>query len=322
MISRYIAALRRLNGQLNLLKEIYKRPKAYFWLDTLNCFLFHGASAREYINFELYKLNHIGRRQFVTMRRSYTIRRLLNSPEYAHIFNDKRAFNKAFSDFIERKWIYAPEVDEEDIINFVCKMGTVVVKPTNLSGGRGVFVLTYDEIGDVGRFCVEVKHQGCLIEEYIAQAPELARPNSSSVNTIRAYTLINKKGTCELIFAALRVGGPNARVDNYHSGGVGYAIDLDSGIISQPGADMMGNRYIYHPSTNFLMVGFRVPRWEEIREFVSRAANVFPECRYIGWDVAVTKRGLEMIEGNYSADHQFLQALDRVGKRRILEEAI
>lgn len=86
-----------------------------------------------------------------------------------------------------------------------------------------------------------------------------------------------------------------------HDNGVYYPIDPETGVIYHRGMDIKGNRYIYHPTINKKMLGFQIDKWEEIISFVKAASDVVPEARYIGWDIAVTENGCDMIEGNVNA---------------------
>lgn len=47
-----------------------------------------------------------------------------------------------------------------------------------------------------------------------------------------------------------------------------------------------------------MLVGFRVPYWDEAVEFVKALALVLPDTHYCGWDIAITEDGPLMIEGN------------------------
>lgn len=161
----------------------------------------------------------------------------------------------------------------------------------------------------------------CLIEEFVEQHPFLSQLNPTSVNTIRIYTLVKKDGSCTILSASIRVGGKGAEVDNYHSGGCGYPIDIETGIIYQPGTDIKGNSRIFHPSTGVKMVGLEIPNWNGLKQFVSEAMKVIPETRLIAWDVAVLQDGFEMIEGNCNGDPGFMQAPSKQGKKKeILKE--
>jgi hypothetical protein len=55
------------------------------------------------------------------------------------------------------------------------------------------------------------------------------------------------------------------------------------------------------------MLGFVVPNYDIAVDAVKRAAKVVPDVRYIGWDVAITPEGCELIEANHDADPNFHQ---------------
>ena len=40
-----------------------------------------------------------------------------------------------------------------------------------------------------------------------------------------------------------------------------------------------------------------IPQWKEVLDFTRRAACHNKDARFIGWDVAITADGCEMIEG-------------------------
>lgn len=62
------------------------------------------------------------------------------------------------------------------------------------------------------------KQRAFVVEGAIEQAPEIAAINPSSINTIRAFTLIKRDGTTQIISILLRVGMPGMVVDNWGSG--------------------------------------------------------------------------------------------------------
>ena len=161
-----------------------------------------------------------------------------------------------------------------------------------------------------------------LLEEFIVQHPEMARINPSSVNTIRVMTALDKNESAVIIGACLRAGGPNCFVDNFHSGGVAYPIDLDLGMVTSAGKNNTSlDRYTVHPSTGVAMIGFKVPHWADIMEQTIKAANKIPEIPIIGWDIAITQDGIEFVEANIGADPTVVQ-LDHVGKMALVKDAL
>lgn len=80
-------------------------------------------------------------------------------------------------------------------------------------------------------------------------------------------------------------------------GGVMCPIDIKSGKIIAA-ADENGKMYDVHPDSKIPIIGFQVPKWNEAMEMAIELARQIPSNRYAGWDLALTKNGWLMIEGN------------------------
>ena len=61
------------------------------------------------------------------------------------------------------------------------------------------------------------------------------------------------------------------------------------------------------------MVGYRLPNWDIAIEAVTKAAEKIPQCKFIGWDVAFTQKGVELIEGNHNPGIFTLESLGTPG---------
>ena len=86
-------------------------------------------------------------------------------------------------------------------------------------------------------------------------------------------------------------------MDNVCSGGLSAVVDTETGIVCSPGIDKLGYRRILHPDSGEQIVGFRIPRWDEAMALVKELA-MKTEDRYTGWDIALSKDGWVMVEGN------------------------
>ena len=96
----------------------------------------------------------------------------------------------------------------------------------------------------------------------------------------------------------MRVGREGTIIDNLHSGGSGFPIALDTGILS-PGISLNGRECVIHPDTKVDIAGQTVPLWNEVKQFCIDAHKIAPVgLEYIGWDVCVCENSLYMIEGN------------------------
>jgi hypothetical protein len=77
-------------------------------------------------------------------------------------------------------------------------------------------------------------------------------------------------------------------------------INLSTGIIEGPGVffDITKPDIYIHPITRVEIVGFKIPFFKEALQIVTDAALYNKKNRSIGWDVAVTENGPELVEGN------------------------
>jgi hypothetical protein len=148
------------------------------------------------------------------------------------------------------------------------------------------------------------------MEELLKNCEELSIINPSSLNTVRATTLIKKDGTPIIVSIILRVGDPGSHVDNWGAGGVGYNFDLETGVCNMYGRDKKNRPYVCHPGSNVQMIGYKLPRFEELKQYVLNLTKVYPDARYVGWDVAITPNGFDLVEMNCPAGHDMFQSFD------------
>lgn len=316
-MKRYLVAFKRFKEELkdrnlSFVSNVIKMVFFYF---------IYGSSPRDYLNFEFYKLPHKKRKTFLTMKKTYKVEKKYNLAENAKYFNNKHDFNKIFSDFIQREWLYVPDSDFNKFNEFMIKHQTVLVKPTNSSSGHGIRKINYLKIGNMNEYYNELIKEKVLIEEIVINHDKINEINESSLNTIRVYTL-NKNNNIKVIFMAFRVGRNNSAVDNFHSGGIAFPINLTTGKLIVPGRDIKDRKYYEHPDSNFKLKEFMIPYFNEIKEKSIKAATLLEGSNYLGWDFGVTNKGVELIEGNYDSDPGLLQAVDKIGKKEVFYEKI
>ena len=109
----------------------------------------------------------------------------------------------------------------------------------------------------------------------------------------------------------LRVGRKGSHVDNWGSGGIGYDFDIKTGVCVGYGRDKKNNPYIFHPDSNVQMVGYCLPNFENLRKTIIELSHKVPEARFVGWDIAITPNGYELVEMNCPGGHDFLQAFGK-----------
>lgn len=286
------------------------------WLSMLWCVLRHGASPAEYAHLDFDRKSERERSGYFTMFRFERFIRKANTGDKT-LFIDKSSFNRRFSAYLNRDWLDVSQATEAEFADFVRSHGTIMLKATSLSCGKGISRYTWREGDDLG--ALYAASRDMLAEEFIVQHPALAAFNPSSTNVPRLNTMLDKNGEPVVFSAFFRTGAGDAVVDNLGAGGMAAHIDVETGIVDTLAIDEDAREYLLHPVSGEVFPGLRIPHWEEATELVRRAAKEVPDMRYIGWDVAVTENGVCLIEGNDRADICVRQFVDRHGWYRYLK---
>ena len=277
------------------------RPR--LMLDMLVCAAKYNAGYMDYMIARMWEQNDAQRRTVLTRGINNLIVRRMNDKADWYAFDDKAAFNRAFSKWIQRDWIEADgRTSIEALEAFLDGKKTVFVKPLEGSSGQGIEKYTAPDWTDMDDFAGKVRAVGkCVIEEGIVQHPRMAELNPGSVNTVRISTLIGDKKE-GIVYAFLRIG--NGKImDNVDCGGMAARVDLISGKLLTVAADKAGNTFTKHPITGTEIIGFQLPCFEEAKAMCLEAMRMVPSMRYVAWDVALTEQGPTLIEGNSFPSH-------------------
>lgn len=293
--------------QAEKVSQLYGMKRGGVIISELWCLLRYGAKPVDYVRFEFYKKNHHERNRYLT---TYRYRRLLKKFGY---YNEttygKIAEYKTFSDYIHRPWIVADKNTDPQIVkNFIAQQGVVFAKPDHGDQGKGVMKIKASDTLSIDELLNDCKKDAFVVEGAIEQVPEIAAINPSSVNTVRAFTLLMKDGTTKILSVLLRVGKPGMHVDNWGSGGVCYNFDIESGVCDRAGVDKKNCQFVFHPGSNIQMTGFVLPDFEKLKLLIIELSHKVPEARYVGWDIAITSTGYELVEMNCPGGHDILQA--------------
>ena len=292
----------------NVIKQ-YEKNSNKLWLFTCKIdylfsrVLYPGLDAMDYFRYEFYKYRHCKRKTFITEGGLKKINKKLNNErkniKLFQILQDKALFNNYFSEFIGRRWILLSKASYQDFIYFCRDLKKVICKPLRGSQGNGVFiadVLTEQQKIDLyNKLC----NKEYLIEEIIKQNKIISEICSESVNSIRIYSVINKRKEIEIIGSVLRIGSGFNSTDNYSSGGFAATIDVNTGTVISRAVKQNGEYVYFHPKSGKKIIGLQIPNWNKVKETVENAHKKITEFRYIGWDVVVCDdMRVVIIEGN------------------------
>ena len=80
--------------------------------------------------------------------------------------------------------------------------------------------------------------------------------------------------------------------------GIAAHIDVNTGTIFTHGFDLDNNLHEKHPISGVQFLGFDIPNWDKAIELVKTAHMQLPQCQLLGWDIAITQIGADIIEAN------------------------
>ncbi len=288
------------------------------FLDAAWCGYRHGASPENYFVLRFFDLPERERKTYLTSGRSKALDRALNAgarPEDRQVLANKALFDRQFSELVRRDFFYPPEAGFPAFEAFLERHGEFVLKPVSGIQGRGIELIETRALSDPEAFYRRCREEQFLLEERIRQHPALDRIDPYSLNSVRVNAARDRQGRVRLIGACLKAGTGQAVSDNFHAGGLAYPLDLNTGRVCGPGRNNRDlNEYIHHPGSLLFMPGFQVPYWAELLSAVEKAMELVPSLGYVGWDIAVTPEGPELIEGNFNWPGGNIIQFDKRGK--------
>lgn len=250
--------------------------------------------------------------------------KLNNSKEHNAILD-----NKFLAYELLRPW-YGRDVVSIDKSNFDVFAGFVkvhpkfIMKPSGNYGGHGVSLIEYDGSTDLRHlYDLLIEKSDKFICEELVIAPEyMKRLYPHSINTVRMLTYYNGTDAPIVLAALLRVGQNGSVVDNFSSGGIIAAIDINTGVINSGGVDLSNRRYTVHPDSGVPFEGFQIEKWDELMSLVKQTPRLLPQVRLIGWDLAASAdKGWQIIEANAHPWIEIHQFCHPKGFRQMIEEA-
>ena len=305
-IEKYTSALNKLSKQSGI-------SRLYLYFDCLWSYLHYGCMINHYAKGNFYMRRCFERNRILTYKKWITVLKY-NDENFTHLLKNKEDFNNYFHNYIGRNWLFSKGLSYTTFVSFLMQYHRAFIKPVDGLEGFGCKIVEYDSGADYHQLYETLIKSRYMIEEVVVQHPLMVFGNKS-VNTIRVYTIYDKKirkAIC--IKTTLRVGIGDSIVDNSHSGGISYEVDLNTGIVDSRGWRINGESdYLYHPGTDICMMGMKIPFWDKVLNICEDAASLIPQVSFIGWDVAITQNGPILIEGNNTPDICILEFLGDYG---------
>ena len=199
----------------------------------------------------------------------------------------------------------------------------LICKPDNGHGGNAVFVLNLppQAIGNESKLAEVLASEprmakgDWVVQDLVSVHRALADLAMRALPTIRMITMPNEQGDPEILVTYLRIAvDPDSVVDNFAAGGLMARIDPITGVMGNACIMTDLDDHAVHPLTGEAIAGVAIPYWQDACALVRRAhAEAFADYRIIGWDIAITRDGPMIIEGNAKPCPQGAQQVQRMG---------
>ena len=239
-----------------------------------------------------------------------------NPAESSTYHPDKRVLIQKTLPYMHRKMIANTDLSYSDFEKFIGSQSSYFYKPAFGDCGMGIKKLFVDRSKSLVSLYKEIIDlpEG-LLEETITQHKELDILAPTLLQTLRITVFKHKDGP-KILFACLKSSrNKDAYVDNAYAGGIFADIDIETGRIStnafctlsiQDKLSELDPLFFTddgvptHPITGTFLKGFKIPYFHEAIALVLKISSDvdFYERRILGFDVAITENGPELIEVN------------------------
>lgn len=314
----------KLNKFMDYVSKKHNTSKFSLWKSIIYSSLKYNISILEYFLFKFYKISVEEKNTYAGTGYMYEYQLMMNPKSFREVLENKLIFLKEYALFIKHKYVSLNEIKEnnerlEKILSN--DSGKIVLKSATGQCGIGIEVRTSSEFNKDSLISRLKETGNDFVEDFVEQHKKLNKLSPSGLNTIRIITQLNAKNEVEILGARLRIT-INSAIDNLAAGNIAAPINLKTGIVEGPGvySDITKEDEFSHPVTKIDIIGFQIPFWNESLQMVKDAALLHKENRSIGWDVAITSSGPELIEGNHDWCKLLWQLPVKKGLKPVLEE--
>jgi hypothetical protein len=217
----------------------------------------------------------------------------------------------------------------EEIPRLLSDLGEsdVVIKPVNGTRGRAVWVLRYDRdhgfstiqgrklSSDEFREVLHYEFRGATERSFLIQERLVPHECTKHLNThcpfsYRVITLVDDHGEPQILFTYAKLASEGSLSDNLHAGGLALLADRGGTCLGARGEKSYHDLLTRHPTLDFELCGWKLPFFEDVQSLAVRVASEFSLVRCVAWDIAVSRQGLMVYEGNNPFNHDIQLVYD------------
>lgn len=290
------------NKFMNYVTKSSGKSKLIIWLDIIRSSFTYNISFLEYFQFGFIEATSEKRKLWAGTGFMYEYQLKMNPQRDREKLEDKVTFLDNYKQFVIHKHFSLNQLEEKPqrLVKMLSNSSKLVLKSRNGKCGNGIEIIKSAGFSPEQVLGKMRESGNDLLEEFVVQHEEINRLSSSGLNTLRVITQVNSMNQVDFLGARLRIT-VNSGIDNLAAGNLAAFVDMNTGKITRNAvySDITKASVGFHPITKQEFIGFKIPYWEETIKMVEAAALLYPENRSIGWDVAITNKGPELIEGNH-----------------------
>jgi len=301
-----------------------KRYSSYFlWRDIIKSVYKDNIGLMDYFIFRFYEKSDVERSEWAGTGFMYEYQLKMNPKRTRIVLEDKIQFLNHFKPFIKRQYsdLNTLRSDNNLLQKFLLnKSSKLVLKNSHGQVGAEVKIVRCNDYSPASLLSYMGENDLDMVEEFVTQHPALMKLSPSGLNTVRIITQLNNN-SIDFLGARLRIS-VNSPVDNMAAGNLAAAINMETGTLTSLGvySDITRQEQVTHPVTGKPITGFIIPFWNEVIDLAKRAALHTSENRSVGWDIAITSDGPELIEGNHNWCKLLWQLPVKKGLKKELEK--
>ena len=276
-------------------------------------YIYYLRSSEYYLyNFEKASVNE--REEFMTRQLTNRYYSVINKMSYRKVLDKKNFSYQVFKDYYKRDLVCIKDNnDYEEFKKFIKNKKNFILKPFAGHSGDGIEIIEVSKFkSDNALFEYSLEKAPFVAEELIEQDDGLGCFHKESVNTVRVVTFYYKNEV-SVLWAFMRTGQGDSKVDNMGSAGYGALIDIKTGKIISDGIDWKGDKEKCHPDSKIEFKGYQIPKWDELLEVVKNLSSEISAMHCVGWDLALTKKGWVLVEGNARPQCVTVQTVTKKG---------
>lgn len=293
--------------------------------ETKKAYFKYRCTAHEYFIYDLKNKTKKEIKDYLFDIEKIVLIYLINSRKDLALLNNKRKSYERLKPYYKRDVIYMDKNEQlsfEDFKAFVDTHPEFIAKANNLSCGRGleVYRLTEDELSDGNLKSIyhSLKDKApIIIEELLKNDDISAKYYGNSLNILRVIAFKTKEGKLKISNCNFYIGMGNQEITNGASGAITVLLDSKTGVATSNGFAHAQAviEYEKHPNSGLPFCDLAVERWDEMMAMVHKLSEELPTVKYVGWDLALTKKGWCVIEGNGNAGQTPYQLVGKMSNR-------